>query len=124
MPISRLELILALLARFLIQIQSARFLTIQFPKLKIGISELETKGRPQLISYDWDEYSNENQNHQWVKNLPAVQETQETRVRSLGHEDPLEEGMTTHPGFLPGKPHRQRTLEGYNPWELQRVGHD
>ena len=98
--------------------------SIQFPKLKIGISELETKGRPQLISYDWDEYSNENQNHQWVKNLPAVQETQETRVRSLGHEDPLEEGMTTHPGFLPGKPYRQRTLEGYNPCELQRVGHD
>jgi len=28
-----------------------------------------------------------------VKNLPAMQETQ---VRSLGHEDPLEEGMATH----------------------------
>ena len=28
-----------------------------------------------------------------VKNLPAVQETQETQVHSLGQEDPLEEGM-------------------------------
>ena len=31
---------------------------------------------------------------QLVKNLPAMQETQ---VRSLGQEDPLEKGMTTHP---------------------------
>ena len=31
-----------------------------------------------------------------VKNLPAVQESQETQVRSLGWEDPLEEGMVTH----------------------------
>ena len=28
---------------------------------------------------------------QWVKNLPAMQETQETEVGSLGQEDPLEE---------------------------------
>ena len=31
-----------------------------------------------------------------IKNPPAVQETQETRVRSLGQEDALEEGMATH----------------------------
>jgi len=31
------------------------------------------------------------------KNLPAVQETQ---VRSLGWEDPLEKGMATHSGIL------------------------
>ena len=30
---------------------------------------------------------------QMVKNLPAMQETQ---VQSLGWEDPLEKGMTTH----------------------------
>ena len=30
-----------------------------------------------------------------VKNLPAIQETQETQVQSLGREDPLEEGMST-----------------------------
>ena len=30
-----------------------------------------------------------------VKNLPAMSETQETWVQSLGREDPLEEGMAT-----------------------------
>ena len=36
----------------------------------------------------------------WCKNLPATQETQEMRVRSLGQEDPLEEEMATHPSIL------------------------
>ena len=35
-----------------------------------------------------------------VKNLPATQETEETLVRSLGWEDPLEESMATHSGIL------------------------
>ena len=35
-----------------------------------------------------------------VKNLPVMQETQETQVRSLGQEDPLEQGMATHFSFL------------------------
>ena len=35
-----------------------------------------------------------------VKNLPAVQETQETWVRFLGWEDPLEEGMATQTSIL------------------------
>ena len=34
---------------------------------------------------------------QTVKNLPAMQETQ---VRSLGREDPLEKGMGTHSSIL------------------------
>ena len=34
---------------------------------------------------------------QTVKDLPA---TQETRVRSLGQEDPLEKGMATHSSIL------------------------
>ena len=34
---------------------------------------------------------------QMVKSLPAVQETQ---VRSLGQEDPLEKGMATHSSIL------------------------
>ena len=38
-----------------------------------------------------------------VKNLPAMQETQETWVRSLGQEDPLEEGMATHSSILAWK---------------------
>ena len=34
------------------------------------------------------------------KNPPAMQEPQEPWVRSLGQEDPLEEGMTTHSSIL------------------------
>ena len=37
---------------------------------------------------------------QWVKNPPAMQETQETWVGSLGQEDPLEEEMATHSSIL------------------------
>ena len=37
---------------------------------------------------------------QWVKNLPVMQEPQETGVQSLGQEDPLEAGVATHSGIL------------------------
>ena len=58
-----------------------------------------------------------------VKYLPAVPETQEMWVQSLGQEDPLEESMATHSSFLawqipwteePGGPQFMRS---------QRVGH-
>ena len=40
---------------------------------------------------------------QTVKNLPAMQETW---IRSLGWEDPLEEGMALYsPAFMPGESH-------------------
>ena len=32
---------------------------------------------------------------QWIKNLPAVQKTQEMQVQPLGPEDPLEKEMAT-----------------------------
>ena len=35
-----------------------------------------------------------------VKNQPAMQEFEETQFRSLGQEDPLEEGMATHSSIL------------------------
>ena len=35
-----------------------------------------------------------------VKSLPSLQEMQETQVRSLDQEDPLEEGMETHSSIL------------------------
>ena len=38
-----------------------------------------------------------------VKNQAAMQETQETQVRSLGKEDPLEEEMATHSNILARK---------------------
>ena len=49
---------------------------------------------------------------QWVKNLPAMQETQ---VQSLGWEDSLEKKMATTPVFLTGKFHGQGSLEHYSP---------
>ena len=50
----------------------------------------------------------------WVRNPPAVHETQEMQVRSLGQEDPLEEEVGA-PVFLPGESHGQRSLVGYSP---------
>ena len=50
---------------------------------------------------------------QTVKTLPVVQET---RVPSLGREDPLEKVMATHSSILSGEPHGQRSQAGYSPW--------
>ena len=47
-----------------------------------------------------------------VKNLP---ELQQTRVPSLGQEDPLEKGPAGH-SVLPGEFHGQKSLVGYSPW--------
>ena len=46
---------------------------------------------------------------QWVKNPPAVQETQETWVQSLGREGPLEEEKATHSRILAWRIHGQRS---------------
>ena len=46
-----------------------------------------------------------------VKTLPAVQET---RVQSLGWEDPLEKGMASHSSILAWR--IQWTEAGYSPW--------
>ena len=40
---------------------------------------------------------------QWVKNLPTMQEIQETQVQYLGQEDPLEEEMASHSSILAWK---------------------
>ena len=50
---------------------------------------------------------------QTVKSVPAMQET---RVRSLDREDPLEKEMATTPVFLPGKSHGWSSMVGYSPW--------
>ena len=42
---------------------------------------------------------------------------QETRVPSLGREDPLEESMATHSSILAWElPEEQKNLKGYSPW--------
>ena len=40
---------------------------------------------------------------QWVKNPPAMQETQEMQIQSLVREDPLEKEKATHSGILAWK---------------------
>ena len=61
---------------------------------------------------------------QWVKNLPAIQESQETWVLLLSQEDPLEKEMAIYSSILawripwteePGKLESLRS---------QRIGHD
>ena len=37
---------------------------------------------------------------QWVKNLPTMQETQETQIQFLGWEHPLEQEMATRSSIL------------------------
>ena len=44
--------------------------------------------------------SGEKEASPWLGDKPAMQETQETRVRSLGQEDSLEEEMETHYSIL------------------------
>ena len=56
---------------------------------------------------------------QMVKNLPAMQETQ---LRSLCWEDPLEKEMATTPVLLPGESHGQRSLAGYRSKGYKELG--
>ena len=56
----------------------------------LGRSAGEGIGYP--IQYSWVSLV-----AQLVKNLPAIQETW---IRSLGWEDPLEKGMATHPSIV------------------------
>ena len=58
------------------------------------------------------------------KNPPAVQEPQETRVPSLGQEDPLEEEMATHSSILAWRISWTEEPDGIQSMGLQRVGHD
>ena len=59
-----------------------------------------------------------------VKNLPAMQELQETQVLSMGQEDPLEKCMATHSSILAWRiswaeePSRRQSIGS------QRIGHD
>ena len=48
-----------------------------------------------------------------VKNLPAMQETW---VRLMGQEVPLENKGQPTPECLPGEFHRQKSLVGCSPW--------
>ena len=44
----------------------------------------------------------------------------DTRVRSLGQEDPLEKEMATHSSTLAWRIHGRRSLVGYSPCDLKK----
>ena len=58
---------------------------------------------------------------QLVKNLPAMQET---RVQSLGWEDPLEKGMETHSSILAWRIPWTEEPGGLQSVGSQRIGHN
>ena len=61
---------------------------------------------------------------QTVKNLPAIQELQETWVRSLGQEDPLDKAMAPHSSTLALKITWTEESGRLQSMRSLRVGHD
>ena len=61
---------------------------------------------------------------QQVKNQPALQESQEMQVWSLGGKNPLEEGMASHSSILAWRIPWTEESGGLQSTGLQRVGHD
>ena len=59
-----------------------------------------------------------------IKNLPAMQGLLEMWVRSLGQEDPLEEGMATHSSIFAWRIPQTEESGGLRSMGLQRVRHD
>ena len=51
-----------------------------------------------------------------VKNLPVMQEMQDTRFQSLGQEVPLEEGMAIHSSILAWEISWTEKPVGYSSW--------
>ena len=58
---------------------------------------------------------------QMVKSLPSIQETQ---VRSLGWEDPLDKEMATNSSILAWRIPWTEEPDRLQPMESQKVGHD
>ena len=76
--------------------------------LRFG-SQQSNEGNTKNAIYSWASLV-----AQMVKNLPTMQETW---VRSLCQDDPLEKEMVqTTPVFLPEEFYGQRSLGGYSPW--------
>ena len=61
---------------------------------------------------------------QWVKNLPEMQEMQETQIQSLGLEDPLEQEMAIHSSTIAWKIPWTEEPGRLQSMGFQRVGHD
>ena len=74
------------------------------------------KGKGYPLQYSWASLV-----AQMVKNPPALQETW---VQSLGWEDPLEDGMTTHSSILPWRIPWTEEPHGLQSTGSQRVRHE
>ena len=83
------------------------------PALIPGLGSSPREGTGYPLQYSWASLG-----AQMVKNPPAMPETW---VRSLGWEDPLEEGMAAHSVFLPGESHGHRSLVGYSPFGHKKL---
>ena len=59
-----------------------------------------------------------------IKNLPAVQQPQETQVQSLGQKDPLEKGIAIHSSILAWRIPWTEEPGGLQSMGLQRVRHN
>ena len=57
-----------------------------------------------------------------VKNPPAMQESQETQVQSLGQEDHVRRAWHPTAVFLPEESHGQRSLAGYSLYGHKELG--
>ena len=78
---------------------------VRDPLLIPGSGRSSGEGTGYPLQYSWASLV-----AQLVKNLPAMQETW---ARSLMWEDPLEEGMTTHPSI---------SMPGESPWAEEPEG--
>ena len=61
---------------------------------------------------------------QWERIHLPMQETQETGLRYLSREDPMQEGMATYSVFLLGESHGTEKPGGLQTMGSQRVGYN
>ena len=61
---------------------------------------------------------------QWQRTRLSMQKVQDTQVRSLGQEDPLQEEIATHSSILAWRIPWTEKPGGLQPIGSQRVGHD
>ena len=83
---------------------------------RCGSGRSSGEGRSYLLQYSWASLV-----AQMGRNPPAMQET---RVQSLGQEDPLEEGTATHSNILAWRIPRTEEPGGLQSMGSQRVRHD
>ena len=98
---SNLYVVLPLILKKQVQLLTLQIRKLRFSKVKLFAHDYNISGGASLVT-------------QMVKNLYAVWETQ---VQSLGWEDPLEKGMTTHSNVL-----AWRITWTEEPGELEHMG--